>query len=70
MEDDTQFVIPLSLVGVPEKVSDETVRRYARRLEAGRELDIQQTPTGRLLINYLGYQRLRQEILSARTAAA
>lgn len=70
MEDDTQFVIPLSLVGIPENVSDETVRRYARRLQDDRELDIQRTPTGRLLINYLGYRRLRHEILSARTVAA
>lgn len=70
MKDDIQFVIPLSLVGIPEHVSDETVRRYARRLQDDRELDIQQTPTGRLLINFSGYQRLRQEILSVRTVAA
>ena len=68
VEDNAQFVIPLSLVGVPERVSDETVRRYARRLEEAQELDIQQTPTGRLLINFSGYQRLRHEIIG--TAAA
>ena len=70
VDDNTQFVIPLSLVGVPENISGETVRRYARRLEENDEIDLQQTPTGRLLINFSGYQRLRQEILGPRAAAA
>ena len=70
MEDNTQFVIPLSLVGVPENISDETVRRYARRLEENQEIDLQQTLTGRLITNFLGYQRLRKAFRDGSKRAA
>ena len=69
MEDNTQFVIPLSVVGVPMNVSGETVRRYAKRLEENQQIDIQETPTGRLITNFLGYQRLRAAILAGSRAA-
>ena len=70
MDGQKRFVIPLSLIGRPEDVSDETVRRYAKRLAAAGEIELQTTPTGRGLVNIPGYLRLRQEILSSRTAAA
>jgi hypothetical protein len=64
VSDSKEFVIPLSMAGAPDGVSDETVRRYAKRLEGDGELDIKRTPTGRLITNFVGYQRLRAEILS------
>ena len=64
MNDCDEFVIPLSMVGQPDGVSSETSRRYAIRLEDDGELDIKRTPTGRLITNFVGYQRLRTEILS------
>ena len=64
------FVIPISLVGRPENVSDKTVWRIAQRLESAGEIELERTPTGRGLLNIPGYKRLRQEILSARRQAA
>ena len=70
MDAQDRFIIPLSLVGRPENVSSETVRRFARRLEDAGELTVERTPTGRGLISFSGYTRLRHEILSGQHAAA
>ncbi len=69
MDEQERFVIPLSLVGRPENVSSETVRRLAKRLECSGEIDVQHTPTGRGLLNIAGYRRLREEILAGNRAA-
>ncbi len=69
MGEQDRFVIPLSLVGRPENVSSETVRRLARRLEHTGEIDVQHTPTGRGLLNIPGYRRLREEILAGTRTA-
>ena len=65
MYEQEPFVIPLSLIGRSESVSDKTVRKLAKRLEHSGEIDVQHTPTGRGLVNIPGYRRLREEILSA-----
>ncbi len=65
MYEQEPFVIPLSLIGRSENVSDKTVKRLARKLENDGEIVVQHTPTKRGLVNIPGYRRLRQEILSA-----
>lgn len=70
MKEREPFVVPLSLVGRSENISDKTVRRILRRLEADGEVEVQRTPTGRGLLNISGYQRLRKEILTAANHAA
>ena len=68
MYEQEPFVIPLSLIGRSESVSDKTVRRISQRLEADGEITVQRTPTGRGLVNIPGYRRLRKEILGLRAA--
>ncbi len=63
------FVIPLSLAGRPDNISDKTVRRISNRLEADGEIVVQHTPTGRGLLNIPGYRRLREEILAGTRTA-
>ena len=70
MIENEPFVIPLSLIGRSEAVSDKTVRRISQRLESEGKIEVQHTPTGRGLLNIPGYRRLRQEILSPTTRAA
>ena len=69
MNEQDPFVIPLSLVGRPDNVSDKTVRRISQRLESAGEIVVQHTPTGRGLLNIPGYRRLREEILAGSRAA-
>jgi len=63
------FVIPLSLAGRPDNISDKTVRRISDRLEADGEIEVKHTPTGRGLLNIPGYRRLREEIHAGNKAA-
>ena len=64
------FVIPLSLVGRDENISGEHARRIAKTLESEGLIDLNRTPTGRLLLNVSGYKELRQAILTSRPVAA
>ena len=66
MYEQEPFVIPLSLIGRSENVSDKTVKRLAMKLESDGEIVVERTPTKRGLVNIPGYRRLREEILSAR----
>lgn len=70
MDEQDRFIIPLSLIGRSENISDETVRRLAKRLESDGEIVVQHTPTKRGLVNIPGYRRLREEILSPSNRAA
>ena len=69
MIENEAFVIPLSLIGRSESVSDKTVRRISDRLESDGEIEVQHTPTGRGLLSIPGYRRLREEILAGSRAA-
>jgi len=65
-----KFVIPLSVIGHPENISSETVRRVAKRLESDGQIAVQRTPYGRGSVNIPGYRRLLQELLSLSSKAA
>jgi DNA-binding IscR family transcriptional regulator len=58
----TGFVIPLSLVGRDENVSIEHARRLAKKLSDEGLIEVQRTPTGRMLLDVSGYELLRQSI--------